>query len=125
MNRYNFLDKFTDYSTAGSTCFTSEQSFRFSQSYSFGYTLDKYPSPVERPGLSNLSLFAFLQITELLASRNIIVLNLNEFNNLVNKVVYNQLGAIKRSFKPISTSAEQLREFEHICCALPNLISSF
>ena len=65
-----------------------------------GYTLEENLQPVERQGLSDILLFAYLQIKEPLPSNNIIVLNLEEFNNLESKVVYQQLGALKIIFRP-------------------------
>ena len=59
------------------------------------YTLEVNLPPVERLDLSDLSIFAYLQITEPLTSSNIIVIDFNKFNDLENKIVYNQLGAFK------------------------------
>ena len=93
-----FLNRFTDYSTPDINLLHFRTiSSVFSK---LGYTLEKNLPPIERPGLSDISLFAYLQMTELLPSNNIIVLNLKEFKNLVSKVVYQQLGAFKRFFRP-------------------------
>ena len=83
----SFLDKFTDYSTAGVSLINIRAIF--SVFSNLGYTLEKNVILIERAGLSDLSLFVCLQITKLLPSSNIIVLDLNEFNDLVNKVVNN------------------------------------
>ena len=52
-------------------------------------------------------------MTELLLSSNIIVLDLNAFDDHLNKVVCDQLGAFKRSFKSITVTAEKLCKFAH------------
>ena len=79
-----------------------------------GFTLEENLPPVEHPGLNDLSLFAYLQITEPLPSNNIIVLNLEEFNDLVSKVVYKQLGAFKKFFRPQPISVEELLNTAHM-----------
>ncbi len=79
-----------------------------------GYTLEENLPPIEPPGLSDILLFAYLQITEPLPSNNIIVLNLEEFNDLLNKVVYQQPGAFKRFFRPQPISVEKLRNAAHM-----------
>ena len=94
------LDKFTDYSTSGVNLLHIRAIF--SVLSKIEYTLENNLYPVNRLGISDLSLFANLQITEPLPSSKIILLNLNEFNDLVNKVVFNQLRAFKRSFKSIT-----------------------
>ncbi len=81
-----FLNPFTDYSTPDINLLHLRAiTSVFSK---LGYTLEKYLPPVERPRLYDLSLFAYLQITEPLPSNNIIVLNLEEFNDLASKVLY-------------------------------------
>ena len=82
------LNKFTDYSTAGVNLLHVRAIF--SALEKLGFTLEENLHLVERPGLSDLSLFAYLQITELLPSSNIIVLNLNGFNDLLNKEICDQ-----------------------------------
>ena len=82
----SILDKFTDYSTAGVNLLHIRAIV--SVFAMLGYTLEENLPPVDRPCLSDLSHFAYLQITKPLPSSNIIVLDLNEFNDLVNKVVY-------------------------------------
>ena len=119
----SFLDKFTDYSTAGVNLLHVQAIFTVLEK--LGFTLEANLPPVERPGLSDLSLFAYLQITEPLPSSNIIVLDLNEFNDLLNRVVSKQLGAFKRSFRSITITAEQLRKFAHIVVRDPTGFLAF
>ena len=107
-----FLNRFTDYSTPDINLLHLRTiTSVFSK---LGYTLEENLPPIESPGLSDISLFAYLQITEPLPSNNIIVLNLEEFNDLVNKVVYHQLGAFKRFFRPQPISVEELRNAAHM-----------
>ncbi len=119
----SFLDKFTDYSTAGVNLLHVRAIFSVLEK--LGYTLEENLPPVERPGLSDLSLFAYLQITEPMPSSNIIVIDLNEFNDLLNRVVCDQLGAFKRSFKSITITAEQLPKFAHIVVRDPTGFLAF
>ena len=107
-----FLNRFTNYSTPDINLLhlrTIPSVFS-----KLGYTLEENLPPVERPGLSDNSLFAYLQITEPLPSNNIIVLNLEEFNDLLSKVVYQQLGALKKFFRPQPISLEELRNAAHM-----------
>ena len=117
------LDKFTDYSTAGVNLLHVRAIFSVLEK--LGFTLDENLPPVELPGLSDLSLFAYLQITEPLPSSNIIVLDLIEFNDLLNRVVSEQLGAFKRSFRSIMITAGQLRKFAHIVVRDPTGFLAF
>ena len=81
-----FLNHFTDYSTPDINLLHLRAiTSVFSK---LGYTLEKYLPPVERPRLYDLSLFAYVDITKPLPSNNIIVLNLEEFNDLASKVLY-------------------------------------
>ena len=100
-----FLNRFTDYSTPDIN-FLHLRTITsvFSK---LGYTLEENLPPIKRPGLSDISLFAYLQITEPQLSNNIFVLNLEEFNDLVSKVVYQQLGAFQRFFRPQSIFVEE------------------
>ena len=69
-----FLNRFTDYSTPNINFLHFRAiTLVFSK---LGYTLEENLPPVERPGLNDISLFAYLQITKPLPSNNIIVLNL-------------------------------------------------
>ena len=107
-----FLNRFTDYSTLDINLLHLRTiTSVFSK---LGYTLEENLPPVERPGLSDISLFAYLLITEPLPSNNIIVFNLEEFNDLVSKVVFQQLGAFKRFFRPQPISVEELRNAVHM-----------
>ena len=89
-----------------------------------GYNLEQNLPPIERPGLSDISLFAYLLITEPLQSNNIIVLNLEEFNDLVSKVVYQKLGAFKNFFPPQTISVEKLRNAAHVVVRNPTKLLS-
>ena len=107
-----FLNRFTDYSTPDINLLhlrTITSVFS-----NLGYTLEENLPPIERPGLSDISLFAYLQITEPLSSNRIIVLILEEFNDLVIKVVYQLLGAFKRFFRPQPIFVEELRNAAHM-----------
>ena len=107
-----FLNCFTDYSPQDINLLHLRTIISvFSK---LGYTLEENLPPIERQGLSDISLFAYLQITEPLPSNNIIVLNLEEFNELVSKVVYQQLGAFKRFFRTQPISVEELRNAAHM-----------
>ena len=107
-----FLNRFTDYSIPN----VNLLHLRVITSVlaKLVYNLEKYSPPVERPGLTDLSMFAYLQITEPQPSNNIIVLNLEEFNDLVSKVVHNQLTAFKRFFRPKPISVKELRNSAHM-----------
>ena len=100
----SFLDNFTEYSTAGVNLLQIREIISVLEK--LGCTLEENLSPVERPGLSTFSLFEYLTITELLLSSHIIVLNLNEFNDFLTRVVSEQLGALKRLFRSITITAE-------------------
>ena len=103
-----FLKRFTDYSTPDiNRLHLRTITSVFSK---LGYSLEENLPPIERPGLSDISLFAYLQITEPLQSNNIIVLNLEEFNDLLSKVVHQQLGAFKRFFSTIANLFEGATE---------------
>ena len=99
-----FLDKFRDYSTAGVNLLHVRAIFSVLEK--LGLTLEENLPPVKRPGLSDLSFFAYLQITVPLPSSNIIVIDLNEFNDLLNRVVSEQLGAFKHPFRSITITVE-------------------
>ena len=119
----SILDNITDYSTAGVNLLHARAIFSVLEK--LGYTFEENLPPVEHPGLSDLSFFAYLQITEPLPSSNIIVVDLNEFNGLLNKVVCDQLRAFKRFLKPITLTVEQLRKFAHIVVRDPTGFLAF
>ena len=119
----SFVNKFTDYSTAVINLLHVRAIF--SVLAKLGYYLEENLPPVERPGLTDLSLFAYLQITEAMPSSNIIVLDLNEFNDLLNRVICDQIGAFKRSFKSITITVVQLRKLAHIVVRYPTEFLAF
>ena len=107
-----FLNRFTDYSTPDINLLHLRTiTSVFSK---LGFTLEENLPPVERPGLNDLSLFAYLQIIEPLPSNNIIVLNLEEFNDIVSKVVYKQHRSFKMFFRPRPICVEELRNTAHM-----------
>ena len=118
-----FLNRFTNYSTPDINLLHLQTiTSVFSK---LGYTLEINLPPIERPGLSDRSLFAYLQITEPLPSIKIIVLNLEEFNDLVSKVVYQQLAAFNRFFRPQPMSVEELRNAAHMVVCDPTGFLSY
>ena len=75
-----------------------------------GYTLEERLPPVERPNTRDLSVFAYLQIADNVPSEYLIPLDLNEFNELMNKVVREQFGFVGRNFKTRHIDFERIRD---------------
>ena len=102
-----FLDRFSEHPTEDVRILHNRE--LTSTLAQLGYEPDVNLPPVDRPNLNDLSVFGYLQITEPVPSNNIIVLTIEEFNALINKIAFERHGALRRWFEPRHIGVEELR----------------